>query len=43
MSNPCEGGATCVDGPFQFTCICVNGTIGDRCQCKQAFTVLSIF
>ena len=33
-NNPCEGGATCVDGNFNFTCVCPNGTLGDQCQCK---------
>ena len=33
-SNPCSRGSTCVDGLLKFTCICANGTTGDRCQCK---------
>ena len=33
-SNPCTTGATCVDRYLGFRCICVNGTAGDRCQCK---------
>ena len=36
-NNPCEGGATCVDGNFNFTCVCSNGTLGDQCQCKYSY------
>ena len=33
--NPCEDGATCLDGFFSFTCVCPNGSFGDRCQSKS--------
>ena len=39
--NPCEGGGTCVDGFFSFTCICPNGTLGDRCQSKCILFVIN--
>ena len=33
--SSCQGGATCVDGYFNYTCHCENGITGDRCQCKS--------
>ena len=39
-SSPCSSGATCVDGFLHFTCICVNGTYGDRCQCMWSLIAL---
>ena len=28
---------TCVDGFLSFSCICTEGRIGDRCQCKLCY------
>lgn len=30
--NPCENGATCVDGPGAYTCRCPPGFNGTRCE-----------
>ena len=42
-SNACSSGGICVDGYLSFTCICMNGTTGDRCQCKQPLAAMSTF
>uniref|UniRef100_A0A8C9MSN9 Notch receptor 2 n=1 Tax=Serinus canaria TaxID=9135 RepID=A0A8C9MSN9_SERCA len=31
-SNPCQNGASCVDGINSFSCICLPGFHGDKCQ-----------
>lgn len=30
--NPCEFGATCVDGANSFACVCQQGFKGFRCE-----------
>ena len=35
-SNPCKNGGTCVEGYFNYTCVCPPGRHGERCQCKFA-------
>ena len=31
-SNPCQNGATCIDGINAYTCNCVPGHAGDNCE-----------
>ena len=31
-SNPCLQGAQCVDGPDDYTCLCVSPYTGQRCE-----------
>lgn len=31
-SNPCQNGATCIDGINSFTCKCVPGYTGKLCE-----------
>lgn len=37
-SNPCLNGGACVDGIASFTCICVQGFIGVRCETGSTVT-----
>ena len=32
LSNECASGATCVDGIYQYTCICPEGFTGKHCE-----------
>ncbi|XP_078571570.1 uncharacterized protein LOC144859154 [Branchiostoma floridae x Branchiostoma japonicum] len=39
-SNPCENGATCLDGGGDYTCQCLSGFKGDNCEfapCSEDF------
>lgn len=40
-SNPCENGGSCVDGINNYTCACVPGYTGDRCN--QSESILLFF
>ena len=31
-SSPCQNGGTCVDGLYDFTCVCPRLFIGKRCE-----------
>lgn len=31
-SSPCLNGGTCVDGLYDFTCVCLSAFIGKRCE-----------
>ena len=31
-SNPCQNGATCVDGQLEYSCACVDGFTGMHCE-----------
>ena len=52
-SEPCRHGGTCTDGVNEYTCACVDGWIGDRCEkirdncevdsCQQGSKCLSVF
>ena len=39
VSNPCQNGATCVDGVDSFTCTCKPRYIGVVCDSKHCFCV----
>ena len=41
-SNPCKGDGTCVDGFFNFTCTCPNGTLGVTCQCTLNRSIITL-
>ena len=32
MSNPCQNGGTCIDGIYNFTCVCSSYHPGSRCE-----------
>ena len=38
-STPCQNGATCIDGVNLFTCNCVPGYTGTKCQTSQCYVV----
>ena len=42
-SNPCESGGTCVEGYFNYTCVCPLWRHGERCQCKIAIGYTPVF
>jgi hypothetical protein len=35
--NPCLNGGTCKDGDNSFTCTCVDGFVGDKCEIPGVF------
>ena len=41
-SNPCTVDSTCIDGYFNYTCSCANGTFGERCKSMSIILVLNI-
>ena len=32
QSNPCQNGGTCIDGVYNFTCVCSGYHVGSRCE-----------
>ena len=32
VSNPCLNGGTCIDGVYNFTCVCPGAFVGHRCE-----------
>ena len=32
ISNPCLNGGTCIDGVYNFTCVCPGAFVGHRCE-----------
>ena len=39
-SNPCENGATCIDGDNKYTCSCAAGFNGDNCETSKFLIIL---
>ena len=42
-SDPCQNGATCVDGVNSYTCICVKGFTGHDCETSENFKIKNDF
>ena len=41
-SNPCENGASCVDGPLGYTCECAKGYKGTHCEIGKTYQTLHV-
>ena len=41
-SSPCLNGGTCVDGLYNFTCVCPSVFIGQRCEGRVTLQNLTI-
>ena len=41
--SPCENGGSCVDGVNMFTCECLAGYTGDRCESSERLFVMTLF
>ena len=41
-SNPCQSGATCIDGVNEYTCNCAKGFIGSLCKTGKIAFLFSV-
>ena len=35
-SDPCQNGGNCTDGVNGYTCVCVDGYTGDKCETSRS-------
>ena len=41
VSQPCQNGATCIDGDDMYTCVCTTGFVGTNCEESKLFYDIS--